>query len=337
MVNNRFFNKTNYLYYMEEILKLYVEERMSIKNIAKKTHHWYPTVKKYLIENGINVDDPDRTVGPNKKPKGYWGIKENNEREASKYEKSSDFYRYCSSAAKYATENGWMDEYCEKYFKKEIRYQSFDKRIHLIYAYEFKDANMVYIGRTNNINRRDHSHRKATRGDSLTAFSLSTGIDIPEPIIKECSLTAEESLIREDYWLNTYKNDGWGIINVSKTGRNSGSLGATPRKWTYETCKELAATCKNKEEFKKKSSRAHNVSRENGWIDEFFPEPWRTPDGAYDDVENCKAECVKRGFKSLSDIKKNYPFLYFRICKNKWNDEFREFFGNTKYKHYNKK
>ena len=54
---------------MEDILKLYVEERMSIKNIAKKTHHWYPTVKKYLIENGINVDDPNKTVGPNKSQK----------------------------------------------------------------------------------------------------------------------------------------------------------------------------------------------------------------------------------------------------------------------------
>lgn len=321
---------------MEEILRLYVDERVSIKNIAKITHHGYKTVRDYLIANGINLGDPEKEVGPKKKPNGYWGIKENNEREASKYEKSSDFYNHSSNAAKYALKNGWMDEYYEKYFKKEIRYKSFNDRVHLIYAYEFQDIKMVYVGRTNNLNRRDYSHRKATSGDSLSAFSTLVKEEIPKPIVKECGLTAKESLVKEDYWINYYKNTGWSIINISKTGENSGSLGSIPRKWTYDTCKELAATCKNKEEFKKKSSRAHNVSRENGWIDEFFPEPWRTPDGSYDDIEKCKKECVERGYKKLTDVKREYPFLYRKICKHKWNDEFRKFFGNEKYAHYHR-
>ena len=321
---------------MEKILELYVEKRLSIKKIAKMTHHGYHKVRGYLIQNGINVDDPNKEVGPKKKPKGYWGIKENNEKEASKYTKSSDFYRYSSGAARYATENGWMSEYHQKYFKKDVRYKSFNDRVHIVYAYEFNECNMVYVGRTNNLNRRDYSHRSAVSGDSLTAFSTSSGKKIPKPIIKECNLTAEESLIREDYWLNEYKKSGWSIINISKTGKNSGSLGSIPRKWTYDTCKELAATCKNKEEFKKKSSRAHNVSRENGWIDEFFPEPWRTPEGSYDNIENCKKECIERGYKKLTDVKHGYPFLYRKICEHKWNDEFRKFFGNEKYTHYNR-
>lgn len=322
---------------MDEICKMYAEQHISIRNIAKLTHRGYYKIRNHLIQAGLDLDNPEKTFGPPKKPKGYWGIKENNEREAAKYEKSSDFYRYSSSAAHYAAKNGWMDEYYKKYFKKETRYSSFADKVHLIYSYEFPKQKMVYVGRTNNLHRRDYSHRTATFGDSLTAFAYSLQLEIPTPIIKDKDLTAEESQIKENYWGNWYQTNGWTLINKGKMGKNSSSLGAIPRKWTYETCKELALTCKNKQEFKLKSSRAHNVSRENKWIDDFFPEPWRQPNGTFDNIENCKKECEKRGYKKLTDIKKFYPFLYHKICDHKWNDEFRFFFNNNKYQHYIKK
>lgn len=42
-------------------------------------------------------------------------------------------------------------------------------------------------------------------------------------------------------------------------------------KWNYKTCFELAKQCKSKTEMKKKSNRAYQLSRENGWLDIFFP------------------------------------------------------------------
>lgn len=41
-------------------------------------------------------------------------------------------------------------------------------------------------------------------------------------------------------------------------------------KWNYKTCFELAKQCKSKTEMKRKSNRAYQLSRENGWLDIFF-------------------------------------------------------------------
>lgn len=45
-----------------------------------------------------------------------------------------------------------------------------------------------------------------------------------------------------------------------------------PRKWTYETCKAVAKQCTSRSEFVKKHKGAYEVSRKNGWLDEFIPE-----------------------------------------------------------------
>jgi hypothetical protein len=41
--------------------------------------------------------------------------------------------------------------------------------------------------------------------------------------------------------------------------------------WTYDMCKKSAATCKNKEEFYKKFGGGFAVSKNKGWLNEFFP------------------------------------------------------------------
>lgn len=271
-----------------------------------------------------------------RRPYGYWSVKEHCEEAAKQCRNVRDFGMRYRAALRQSKMHGWVREFSEKYFTDKKMFPSFNSPIHTIYAYEMVENKCVYVGRTTSVKRRDKCHRNPSENDTLYRFCNNLNIEMPEPIIKEEKLTAKESQDRENYWISKYASEGWYVINKMPTGVGSSSLGATARKWTYDTCKELAATCKNKEEFKKKSSRAHNVSRENGWIDEFFPEPWRTPDGSYDDIEKCKKECVERGYKKLTDVKRGYPFLYRKICEHKWNDEFREFFGNEKYAHYHR-
>lgn len=43
-----------------------------------------------------------------------------------------------------------------------------------------------------------------------------------------------------------------------------------PRKWWYESCKEEALKYKTRSEFAVKSKGAYDVSRKNGWLDEFY-------------------------------------------------------------------
>ena len=45
-----------------------------------------------------------------------------------------------------------------------------------------------------------------------------------------------------------------------------------PRKWWYDSCKEEAMKYKTRGEFAVKSKGAYDVSRKNGWLDEFYPE-----------------------------------------------------------------
>ena len=295
---------------------------INIQLLEVKHHKSHKLIKEILLKNGIDIHDPNRDFGPrHKMPDGYWNIKENNEKAAAECRNRREFHKKYVNAYKYAKNNGWINEYDEKYFSKEIKYASFDDKVHVVYVYEIPEFNAAYIGRTLDIKRRHSCHKNSTQNDSVYKFCSEHDIDVPEPKVLVAGLTAVESQEYEDKWKNRYEENGWTLINKAKTGVNTGSLGAAPRKWTYETCREAAETCKNMEEFKKNFSRAHNVSRKNGWIKEFFPEKDRVEKGYFDSLENCIKEAVK--YESIMDISRKYPFLYQRISKNKWTEQVR--------------
>lgn len=296
---------------------------INVKILAVKYHTSSKKVKSILLENGIDIHDPNRNFGPrHKMPDGYWKIKENNERAASECRNRREFSKKHVNAYKFAKETGWINEYDEKYFSKEKKYASFDEKIHIVYAYEIPSLNHVYVGRTMDIKRRHCSHKSSSENDCLYKFCSSNNINVPEPKILISGLTAVESQYYEDKFKNEYENNGWITLNKAKTGINTGSLGARPRIWNYDTCRDAAEHCKNREEFKKSFSRAHIVSRKNGWIDDFFPQKDRVEVGYFNVLENCIKEAVK--YNSIMDIRKNYPFLYQRISKNKWTEQVRE-------------
>ena len=45
-----------------------------------------------------------------------------------------------------------------------------------------------------------------------------------------------------------------------------------PRKWSYDACKTAAKNCSSRSEFVRLYKGAYEVSRKNGWLDEFIPE-----------------------------------------------------------------
>ena len=161
-------------------------------------------------------------------------------------------------------------------------------------------------------------------------FCKTNNCDMPLPIILEDKLTAIESQKMENVWINKYKDNGWYIINKAKTGEGIGSLGSTMRKWTYETCERAAITCKTKSEYRKKFSTASRVATQNNWLNDFFTNT-KKDNGYFDSLEMCISESKK--YKSMSDIKTKYPFLYHKICEHKWNDNVRLANGWKKYHH----
>lgn len=64
----------------------------------------------------------------------------------------------------------------------------------------------------------------------------------------------------QNKWLDDYY---WFVKPVPKV---------SPRKWTYETCREAAKQCSSRSEFVRRNKGAYEVSRKNGWLNEFIPE-----------------------------------------------------------------
>lgn len=300
---------------------------LNVKKLEKKYHSSSVKIKQHLLDVGIDIRSvKDNGIKSRKKyPDGWWKSKEHCEEAAKTCRNRREFSNRFSSAWRNSKENGWLNEFSEKYFSDRPEFPSLNSPIHTVYVYEINESHSAYIGRTNGLKRRDNDHRSERLNDIVYRHCNEIGIEIPRPIILEEGLTAIESQKKEDEWREKYQFSGWNILNSAATGEGSSSLGATAIKWTYDTCKIAAEMCKNKEEFKKKYSRAHNVSRENGWINEFFPFDSKKKNGCFDTLEGCKE--AAKGFCTIMEIRRDYPFLYQKISKNKWIEEIREYIG----------
>lgn len=196
------------------------------------------------------------------KPKGYWN-KNNVFEESKNYNSRSDFKKGNNWAYSIARKNCWLDEMT--WLEKKL--EQYKAKIHIVYKYYFKENNAIYIGRTNDSKRRDDEHRQ--KKDNLTKYANKNNLPIPPIEIIEDKLTLEESLIKEDYWLKYYKDNGYNIINKAKTGKKEGSIGRIGwGKWYRKSVFEEARKYETKNEFKKGCQSAYYVAIRKGWIDE---------------------------------------------------------------------
>ncbi len=256
------------------------------------------------------------------KPMNYWKDKEKILNAASECSTKMEFKRKHGGAFVAAVRYGWMEEISSG-FNKTIKYMNLEDEIHCIYVYEINEFKACYVGRTTNLHSRDLSHRRGRKHhdgsityDGLYTFCKKHGVEIPAPIIKEEKLNGEQSLIREDYWVNEYKNNGWNVINVAKTGRLSGSLGAI-KKWTYEECKEFAKDYEYKTDLKKANYCCYDMCLKNGWFEEFGIKDKRPhPNGYWSKLENVlnaakQCTCAK-------DMLKKFGAAYNSARKHNW-------------------
>lgn len=220
-----------------------------------------------------------------KKPYGYWRDKELCIEESKKYRNLKEFQTKCYGAYRQCKLHGWLDE-VNSLYDKTVLYHSFDEPIHCVYVYEFVENNACYIGRTNNIKRRDNQHRKHSNSTLLKYCTKNNISNIPNPIILKDGLNAEESQYYEDEFIKEYINNGWIVLNKAVTGINKGSLGAVC-KWNYELCREEALKYSSITEFEVNNQSAYKAAVKNRWIDDFFERNKRV-DGYWNDYIHCK-------------------------------------------------
>jgi len=131
----------------------------------------------------------------------------------------------------------------------------------MIYAFEFPD-NSVYVGLTFNSKKRFEQHMKSIKS-AVNKYMVETGLT---PIFKKVTeyLSKEEAVKKEGEIEEQYKNNGWKVLNVAKTG----ALGSSIIKWTLDEIQKEALKYKTRNEFAKGSPSAYDSARRQGFLDD---------------------------------------------------------------------
>ena len=245
------------------------------------------------------------------KPYNYW-TKERVLEESKKYKTRGEFHDGCGTAYGKARINGWLDECL---WLKDDRIDFSHDKVDCVYAYEFKEYNAVYIGRTlrRRLKDRDKEHLY-TDTDAVYLFARKHNISIPEIIVLEDNLTLAEGVEKEGYYLEDYRKRGWETLNRAKTG----GIGLIARnKWSKRTCYEEALRYKTRGAFAKNSSRAYDVARRSGWLDNYtWFEEQQKPSGYWDSYSNCfeaASQC-----RTKTEFIKKYNAAYVSAREHGW-------------------
>lgn len=264
----------------------------------------------------------------------YWNNKENVLNEAKKYKTKVEFKNNCKSGYNAMYRLGIASE-CNKFFIKKKLYNNMDDKIHCVYVYEIPQFKTCYVGRTVNLHNRNLSHRRMVKhkdgrimSDTLYIFCKDNNINIPNPIVKEKCLNAEESLIQEDIWLQKYISDGWKVLNKAKTGLNSGSLGGVLI-WAKDKCKEVCKRFKYKTDIKKFNYQCYAECLKHNWFEEFGIQKdkrhsrfyWKNKDNCFNEMKN---------YFSKEDFIIYSQTAYNSILENGWKNEFEEYWKKRK-------
>lgn len=178
------------------------------------------------------------------------------------------FKKNANGAYRAAYRNGWISEF-SWLNKKTNPYQD---SIMSVYRYEFIGFNAVYIGITQNIERRRHDHKFGhnKKKSSVLKFAESHGVEVPNMVIIANGLTIEKAQRLEGVFVKAYKIGGWNVLNKKPTGVGRGSIGSTSRKWTKTKTRIEALKYQTRGAFYKGSPSAYEKARTHHWLEEWY-------------------------------------------------------------------
>ena len=228
---------------------------------------------------------------------------------ASKCKTRSEFIKKYEGAYRISKKNGWVEEFFP------YKHNDATAPINYVYRFIFREENAVYVGRTLDLQREYAHHREPS---SVFRYAKEHNLIIPKWEILESGLTLRESRIKEDEYVKKYREEGYTIINIGKTGEYSGAIGVLGvGKYPKEVCFKLALECKTKSEFMYKYQTAYLKMIKNGWLQEctHFIELHK-PKNFWNIFENVLEEATK--YKTPGEMRKNAKGAYEGMFRNGW-------------------
>jgi len=220
----------------------------------------------------------------------------------------SEMAEKSSKAAKYARENGWIEQYTwfENYIEnlKDFRY--------CIYVYT--DGIAAYIGLTRDYRikgrHREHNNKKNGKYDALKTYFNNKGEELPKPIILINDLTPELAQYYENFYKEKYESDGYLILNKVATG----SLGGGYFRHTKEECENVAKKYDTLVDFYKNEESIYTAARQHGWLKDYT---WlKRQEQEIVSYEEAYEEAKK--YEYIGDFSKNAQRQYNAAYKRGW-------------------
>lgn len=282
--------------------------------MAKKNSRAYDVARKNGWFKDYTWFLSDEEIRHQKKPNRVKWSYERCKELAQQYTTNAEFAKNHPSTYTVAKRNGWMADF-DWLKRSENIYTS---RRDNVYAYFFIEQKSIYIGRTVNLQARDTSHRTSNKS-AVFKFATQCNVTVPDMTILEYNVTITEGLEKEDHYCNMYKEEGWNVLNIAKTGIKSGSVGALGSgKWTYNKCYEQAKKYTELKDFREKDATAYIKALKNDWLKDYTwlisanHKPW-----TYDD---CYEEAKK--YERRIDFQRESGGAYTKALTNGWIDDY---------------
>jgi predicted GIY-YIG superfamily endonuclease len=233
---------------------------------------------------------------------------------AKKYNTKSDFDKNEKGASQVARIRG--DEFFKRITSHMDTLGSKHKR--MVYAYFFPQNNAVYVGLTYNIEERNFQHISSEKHlTSVKKYIQQTG-EVPKLIKLTDYIDVKDAQDKEEGLLNKFKNEGYVILNKTKTGGLGHGL-----QYSDEDIQKIAKQYNNIKDFYTNDLQAYKVARRRGkqFLNNITSHMKRNQITWDED----KVRELSKNFKGKSDFQSKYPgAANYAKSKGFWDNLFTE-------------
>lgn len=234
---------------------------------------------------------------------------------ASTFCSKKDFFEKNNQAFQAARKRNLIETFD---WLRDERIDLYTDTIDSVYIYHFEKQHAVYVGRSIHPDERDKQHL-FSENDTVSKFAKENSIPIPPMLVIESELTLEQGQVREEFWIQHYKEAGYNVLNKAKSGIGIGSLGSLGGyKWTKKNCRVESLKYDSIDDFRRGSYQAYLTARSKGWVSEYV---WLTPAKIIKladewDYDSCLAEAKKHMTKKA--FVQDCPRAYEWARRNGW-------------------